>query len=223
MLSLEAVYKSYHSGVPREILHNISFQVNPGESVAIVGPSGSGKSTLLNLMGGLDRPTMGRILLDGRDLASLPDEELARVRNREIGFIFQLHHLLPQLSVLENVLLPTLAFQADENAIARAESLLNKVGLGAHLHQRPAQLSGGEQQRTAVVRALINQPKLLLADEPTGSLDAENAENLGNLLVELNRSEKVTLVLVTHALHLAEKMDRVLELRNGLLNRRKPA
>jgi len=223
LLSLEAVYKSYHSGVPREILHNISFQVNPGESVAIVGPSGSGKSTLLNLMGGLDRPTMGRILLDGRDLASLPDEELARVRNREIGFIFQLHHLLPQLSVLENVLLPTLAFQADENAIARAESLLNKVGLGAHLHQRPAQLSGGEQQRTAVVRALINQPKLLLADEPTGSLDAENAENLGNLLVELNRSEKVTLVLVTHALHLAEKMDRVLELRNGLLNRRKPA
>jgi ABC-type lipoprotein export system ATPase subunit len=223
LLTLEGVYKSYHSGVAREILHNISFQANPGESVAVIGPSGSGKSTLLNLMGGLDRPTAGRILLDDRDLASLPDEALARVRNREIGFIFQLHHLLPQLSVLENVLLPTLAFQADEGAAARAELLLNKVGLGAHLHQRPAHLSGGEQQRTAVVRALINQPKLLLADEPTGSLDAENAENLGNLLVELNRSEKVTLVLVTHSSSLAEKMDRVMVLKNGSLTQRKPA
>lgn len=223
MLSLEGVYKSYHAVVPREILHNISLQVDPGESVAISGPSGSGKSTLLNLMGGLDRPTAGRILLDGRDLASLPDEELARVRNREIGFIFQLHHLLPQLSVLENVLLPTLAFPADENAADRAEMLLNRVGLGTHLLHRPSQLSGGEQQRTAVVRALINRPKLLLADEPTGSLDAENAEHLGHLLVELNKSEKVTLVLVTHALTLAEKMDRVLELRNGVLNPRQLA
>jgi predicted ABC-type transport system involved in lysophospholipase L1 biosynthesis ATPase subunit len=175
---------------------------------------------LLNIIGTLDRPDSGHVLLDGKDLSRLDDIQLAAVRNREIGFIFQSHHLLPQCTVLENVLVPTLANNdaaLRNGALERATGLLDKVGLGARLTHRPGQLSGGERQRVAVVRALINQPKLLLADEPTGSLDRASAENLADLLVRLNREEGVTLIVVTHAPDLAKRMSRVLELRDGEL------
>lgn len=187
-----------------------------GESVAIVGPSGSGKSTLLNIIGTLDHPTDGRVLLDGTDLSQLDDKKLAKIRNSQIGFIFQLHHLLPQCTVWENVLVPTLV-ESDRcgRSEARAHRLLKRVGLEERLSHRPGQLSGGERQRVAVVRALINNPKLLLADEPTGSLDHSSADNLAQLLVELNREEDVTLIVVTHSLPLTESMDRVLKLRDG--------
>ncbi|MBM4030523.1 MAG: ABC transporter ATP-binding protein [Planctomycetes bacterium] len=202
------------------VLKGVSLRVERGESLAIVGPSGSGKSTLLNLIGALDKPSSGRVLLNGEDLASLNDKALALLRNREIGFVFQLHHLLPQCTVLENVLVPTLvagAMSPGETPEERAKRLLERVGLLGRADYFPGQLSGGERQRAAVVRALINAPNLLLADEPTGSLDRASADTLAALLVELNREEKVTLILVTHALDLAAKMGRVLELRDGEL------
>ncbi len=203
-----------------DVLKAITCQINERESVAIVGPSGSGKSTLLNIMGTLDRPSSGHVTLDGQDLSHLDDVQLAAVRNSRIGFVFQSHHLLPQCTVLENVLVPTLASKDKalrESGESRARRLLDRVGLGPRLSHRPGQLSGGERQRVAVVRALINGPKLLLADEPTGALDRAAAENLGQLLVELNQEEGVTMVIVTHALDLARRMDRVLELRDGSL------
>jgi ABC-type lipoprotein export system ATPase subunit len=208
------------------VLRDVNFQLAAGEAVAIVGPSGCGKSTLLNLIGALDQPTQGTVRFDGRDLAGLSANELAQIRNREIGFIFQLHHLLPQCTVLENVLIPTLANPAASTPAAarqRAERLLDRVGLKARLHYRPGQLSGGERQRTAVVRALINQPKLLLADEPTGSLDLAGADNLAQLLQELNQEERVALVVVTHSRALAGQMKRVYELRDGVMQNHLPA
>jgi ABC-type lipoprotein export system ATPase subunit len=223
LLKLTDVSKRYESPTGAEsvpVLRDISLEIGRGESVAIVGPSGSGKSTLLNIMGTLDRPSRGQVLLDGRELSGLDDIQLAGVRNREIGFIFQSHHLLPQCTVLENVLVPTLANKdaaLRNGAVERAKRLLEKVGLGARLTHRPGQLSGGERQRVAVVRALINQPKLLLADEPTGALDRASAQNLADLLVQVNREEGVTLIVVTHALDLAKRMARVLELRDGRL------
>ena len=223
LLKLIDVCKRYESPTGTEavpVLRDVTLEIGRGESVAIVGPSGSGKSTLLNIMGTLDRPSSGQALLDGRELSQLDDIQLAAVRNREIGFIFQSHHLLPQCTVLENVLVPTLANKdaaLRNSAVERAKRLLEKVGLGARLTHRPGQLSGGERQRVAVARALINQPKLLLADEPTGALDRASAQNLADLLVRLNREEGVTVVLVTHALDLARRMGRVLELRDGRL------
>ena len=203
------------------VLRDLNLELQPGESVAVVGPSGCGKSTLLNLMGTLDRPTRGRVLLEGENLTKLDSVRLAEVRNRRLGFVFQSHHLLPQCSVVENVLVPTLAARdasVREGAAERAERLLNKVGLGQRLGHRPGQLSGGERQRVAVVRALINGPRLLLADEPTGALDRVSAEGLGELLVRLNEEEGVALVVVTHALDLARRMQRTLELRDGRLH-----
>src|SRR5436853_4661406 len=221
LLELNSVSKRYDSVESAEhlqILKDVTLQITRGESVAIVGPSGSGKSTLLNLIGTLDRPTSGEVLLDGKDLAKLDDKELAHVRNHQIGFVFQAHHLLPQCSVLENVLVPTLA---DKNSAAdaeeRARALLKRVGLAERMEHRPGQLSGGERQRAAVVRALIMKPQLLLADEPTGSLDRSSSNELGQLLVELNREENVTLIVVTHAPELAKRMSRVLEIREGHL------
>jgi lipoprotein-releasing system ATP-binding protein len=199
------------------VLKGVRLALAAGESMAIVGPSGSGKSTLLNILGTLDRPTSGRVLLDGKDLATLSDDDLAAVRNRRIGFIFQLHHLLPQCTALENVLVPTLAGGAPEDAPGRAAKLLERVGLKDRLEYRPGQLSGGERQRVAVARALINKPAILLADEPTGSLDRAASEHLADLLSELNREEKVTLVVVTHSAALAERMGKVMELRDGQL------
>ncbi len=229
LLKLEHVSKSFPvSGAvaPLAILRDVSFDVNAGESVGIIGPSGSGKSTVLNLLGTLDQPTSGRIWFDGRDLGTLAEAELARLRNLEIGFIFQAHHLLPHCTVLENVLVPTVAGHANPRngsssnpaaADDRARRLLKRVGLAERLHHRPGQLSGGECQRVAVVRALINQPRLLLADEPTGALDRASAHALGQLLSGLNAEENVTLIVVTHALDLAHQMQRVLELRDGQL------
>jgi ABC-type lipoprotein export system ATPase subunit len=223
MLELINVSKSYEwpggTGAV-DVLSDITLRVGEGESLAIVGPSGSGKSTLLNIIGGLDQPTAGKVLFAGRDLAGLDEAELARLRNQEIGFVFQLHHLLPQCTVLENVLVPTVANKSQlshEEAEDRAGSLLKRVGLEEWSLHRPGELSGGQRQRVAVVRALINRPKLLLADEPTGSLDKDSSAGIAELLVELNRSEGVTLVVVTHSAGLAEHMGRVLELSNGLL------
>jgi lipoprotein-releasing system ATP-binding protein len=224
LLELTRISKTYASpdgGPPVAVLKDIEFQLAAGEAVAIIGPSGSGKSTLLNIMGTLDHPSAGQVRLDGRELANLNELELATIRNRSIGFIFQLHHLLPQCTVLENVLVPTLTKPAELHTAAtieRAERLLEWVGLKPRLSHRPGQLSGGERQRVAVVRALINRPKLLLADEPTGSLDQASAVRLVELLVELNRKEEVALVLVTHSLELARRLPRVLELREGVLS-----
>jgi ABC-type lipoprotein export system ATPase subunit len=202
------------------VLRDLSLDIAAGESVAIIGPSGSGKSKLLNIIGTLDQPTSGHVWLDGQDLSRLDESQLAAIRNRQIGFIFQSHHLMPQCSVIENVLVPTIADKKSRGrggAPERAEKLLKRVGLGERLHHRPGQLSGGERQRVAVVRALINQPKLLLADEPTGALDRASAQGLAQLLVELNREEGVTLIVVTHALDLARQMGRIVELRDGQL------
>lgn len=223
LLELQNVGKCFASSGGAEsvsILRGISLSVREGESIAVIGPSGSGKSTLLNIIGTLDTPSEGKVLLDGDDLSVLDEERLAAVRNRRIGFIFQAHHLLPQCTVLENVLVPTLANNDPairDGAEDRAKKMLDRVGLGARLAHRPGQLSGGERQRVAVVRALINQPKLLLADEPTGALDRASAQNLGQLLVELNAEMNVTLIVVTHALDLAHRMKRIFELRDGAL------
>ncbi|MHC4693295.1 MAG: ABC transporter ATP-binding protein [Planctomycetota bacterium] len=226
MLELINVSKEYQSPADTgsvSVLKDITLKIEKGRSVAIVGPSGCGKSTLLNIIGALDRPTAGRVLFDGNDLAKAGDIELAGIRNSEIGFVFQLHHLLPQCTVLENVIVPTLADKnrsSRKEAEERAVSLLERVGLKEWILHRPGQLSGGQRQRVAVVRALINQPKLLLADEPTGSLDEHAAKNIAELLVELNQSEQVTLILATHSIKLAEHMDQVLELSNGTLTER---
>ena len=209
-------FPSAEGGAPLKVLRGLSMDVARGESIAIVGPSGCGKSTLLNLIGTLDQPTDGAIAFDGRDLIALNDDELALLRNREMGFIFQNHHLLPQCTVMENVLVPTLAHgRATADDEERARHLLDRVGLGERLSHRPGQLSGGERQRVAVVRALINQPQLLLADEPTGALDQTTADQLGQLLVELNAEENVTLITVTHSEKLAARMTRTVELKDG--------
>lgn len=221
LLKLTGIGKTYPGtggGADLEVLRDITLTVEPGDRTAIVGPSGSGKSTLLNVMGSLDRPTSGRVLFQGRDLGQAEEKELSRIRNAEIGFIFQDHHLLPQCTLLENVLLPALAF--NRNAAGhtpRARELLERAGLQDRLNHRPGELSGGECQRVAVVRALVNRPALLLADEPTGALDAHTAESLAELLVALNREEHVALVVVTHATDLAQRMDRMYRLHEGVL------
>jgi len=226
MIELVDVTKVY--GAPGEaggvsVLKGISLRIEKGRSIVIVGPSGCGKSTFLNIIGGLDHATAGQVLFDGRNLAELPDDELARIRNREIGFVFQLHHLLPQCTVLENVLVPTLAGSDGASASemrGRAEMLLERVGLKDRVSHRPGELSGGQRQRVAVARALINEPKLLLADEPTGSLDEETAQSIADLLVELNRDVGVTLIVVTHSQKLAERIGDVMELHGGRLSDR---
>lgn len=221
MLILKEVAKSYPApdGGKVQVLKFISMEVEAGKSVAIVGPSGSGKSTLLNIIGALDLPSSGSVTLEGQDLAGLGESAKAAIRNTKIGFVFQQHHLLPQCSVLENVLVPTLVktSSSHEAAESRARDLLEQVGLSARLDYRPAQLSGGEQLRVAVARAMINQPRLLLADEPTGSLDRAGAENLADLLVRMNRQLGMTLVVVTHSLPLAKRMDRMYSLEDGKL------
>ena len=222
MLELIKVAKNYESPGRTEelcVLKDITLKVEKGRSVVIVGPSGSGKSTLLNIIGALDRPSAGKVLFDGRDLAALGEIELARIRNRQIGFVFQLHHLLPQCTVLENVLVPTLAEKGvyKKEVRERAVNLLERVGLKDWMPYRPGELSGGQRQRVAVVRALINRPKLLLADEPTGSLDEASSQNIADLLVELNRSEDVAMIVVTHSVKLAERIGHVMELSDGML------
>lgn len=223
LITLTHLSKSYRepgSGNVVPVLRDVSLNIQAGESVAIVGPSGCGKSTLLNILGTLDVPDQGEYILDGHPLSGSSPAELATLRSEKIGFIFQLHHLMPQCSVLENVLLPTLALKTKPDATTlqkRAEGLLNSVGLQDRLSWKPAQLSGGERQRVAVVRALINEPKLILADEPTGALDEKNAESLTSLLLELQRTTGTTLVMVTHHPAQAARMGRTLQLHEGSL------
>lgn len=198
------------------VLRDVSFEVSRGQSVAVVGPSGSGKSTLLHVIGTLDRPSSGRVEFNGRDPYALTGKELARFRNQGIGFVFQDHHLLPQFSVLENVLLPTLAFRDERrDAAERARELIERVGLGHRTDHRPAALSGGERQRVAVARALVNRPALLLCDEPTGSLDRARADEVGDLLFEIHAQEETILIGVTHSPEIAARFERRLELREG--------
>jgi lipoprotein-releasing system ATP-binding protein len=217
-LRAEAIGKRYptRSG-DLVILRDISLTLGAGESAAIMGPSGSGKSTLLNILGTLEPPSSGRVAFDGCDPFTLSERELARFRNRRVGFIFQEHHLLPQCSVLENVLLPTLAERGDQDALPRARQLLDRVGLSQRLDHRPAELSGGERQRVAIARALINRPLLVLADEPTGNLDRASAESVGSLLLEVHREEGAVLVVVTHSEKLAERLGRRWELMDATL------
>lgn len=213
LLNLAGIYKRY--GGETEILADLELSVARGEALAIVGESGCGKSTLLNIIGSLDRPDAGSVRFDGTDLLSMDERGLAVFRNGRIGFVFQLHHLLPQCTVLENVLVPTLVNRGGDEE--RARRLLDRVGLSGRLSHRPGQLSGGERQRVAVVRALINQPDLLLADEPTGALNRDSADGLMDLLLELNREENLTLIMVSHSERLANQLDRVLELSGGRL------
>jgi len=220
LLELRAVTKRYGEGPTAvDVLGGVDLVLERGASLAVLGPSGCGKSTLLNCIGTLDRPTSGEVLLDGADWQRLAPAEIARLRAHRIGFVFQLHHLLPQCTVWENVLLPTLADPTapDPEAPERAARLLERVGLSARRNHRPGELSGGERQRAAVVRALINRPALLLADEPTGSLDAASAESLGDLLAGLNREEGVTLIVATHSPELAARMARTGRLHEGRL------
>jgi ABC-type lipoprotein export system ATPase subunit len=213
-------YEQPGSAIRNQVLDDISLQIENNDRIAIVGPSGSGKSTLLNILGTLDRPTSGKVFLEGSPIDQMNDDRLAEIRNSFMGFVFQMHHLLPQLTLLENVLLPLLP-QKDKNLLKKANEralhLIDRVGLSNHLNQFPSQLSVGECQRTAVVRALINQPRLLLADEPTGSLDADNADQLSDLLAELNREQNIALIIVTHSMELAGKMDKIYKLREGKL------
>ena len=198
------------------MLEDVDVALAAGESLCVVGPSGSGKSTLLYILGTLERPTRGEVRLDGRDVHALPEAELAAFRNREIGFVFQDHFLLPQLSVLENVLAPTLVAAAKDDYAGRARTLLERVGLGDRLAHRPAELSGGERQRTALARALVMRPRVLLCDEPTGNLDADSARVVADLILELHRAEPSVLVLVTHSAELAARLPQ----RRRMLGRR---
>lgn len=214
-------YQNAGSAEKRIILDDLSLAIEKGESIAIVGPSGSGKSTLLNVISSLDTANSGSIIFDGEDLSQKNEKELANFRNQNLGFVFQSHHLLPQLNLIENVLLPFIPVK-DKNqkqeAEKRALELLDFVGLSELIYQRPGQMSGGECQRTAVVRALIHQPNLILADEPTGSLDKKSAEQLGDLLVSINEKQGVSVVIVTHSMDLAKKMKKIYQLEEGKLN-----
>ena len=217
--NLTKTYRAPDGGDAVEVLRGIDLSMDAGGMLSITGPSGSGKSTVLNIVGALDKADAGTVAVEGQDIGKLDEKDLAAYRNTTVGFIFQLHHLLPQCTILENVLVPTLAMPKDRRGAARgrAEELLESVGLKHRLHHRPGELSGGERQRVAVARALINEPKLLLADEPTGALDRVNATRLVDLLVELNRVRGVTLIMVTHAPELAQRMGRRLELVDGRL------
>lgn len=222
-LELRNIHKGY--GIPgshafRPVLSKLNWQLESGARVGIVGPSGSGKTTLLNLIGALDRPDSGEIIFEGKDISGYSNDELARFRNRKLGFVFQQHHLLPQLTLWENVLLPLLPSGKGISKEDKqwAEHLLRKTGIWDQINQKPSQMSGGECQRTAVVRAMINKPSLILADEPTGALDEENANILSELLINLSKDEGITLVTVTHSAELANRMERIYYLKDGILS-----
>lgn len=221
MIEVRQLSKTYETpGENIRVLTDLDLTVAAGETAAIIGPSGCGKSTLLNLLGALDRPTSGTIKIGDHDISALSEEQAATFRNHSLGFIFQQQHLLPQLTVLENVLVPRLAGDWQEPAAEteqRARQLLEKVGLAQRLDHLPWQLSGGEKLRTAVARALINRPKLILADEPTGSLDPASTDTVADLLLDLNRDQGVTLIVVTHNADLARRMSKTFELRAGKL------
>ncbi len=217
VLEAHGIYKSYPTADGQiDVLLGIDLEIKRGEIVAVVGPSGVGKSTLLHILGILDRPTRGQLWMDSTEVFSLSDDQLAKLRNRTVGFVFQFHYLLPELSALENVMVPgMIAGRRAEELIKPARELLSRVGLAERESHRPNQLSAGEQQRVAVVRALINNPELVLADEPSGNLDFASSRTLHTLLWELSRSLEKTFVIATHNLELASKADRVLQLSNG--------
>ncbi len=218
MISLKSVSKVYLLGQTQvKALDRVSLEIKRGEFVAIIGASGSGKSTLLHLLGGLDRPSNGQVIWDGQDLGQMSDQELARFRNQEIGFVFQQFHLLPRITVLENVLLPaTYAPQKNlTQAQTRAKTLLSQLGLSHRLNHTPNQLSGGEQQRVAIARALINQPRAILADEPTGNLDSKTGRQIMTILKKLNQTQGITLIVVTHDPSIAKEAKRVIEIKDG--------
>lgn len=228
ILKLERVSKSYYneSGTKkRVILDQLDLEIKKGERIAIVGPSGSGKTTLLNLIGALDSPDEGRIAFNGSDLSAGSEKELAMLRSTGIGFVFQLHHLLPQLTLTENILLPTLTRKElqGRETLDRSEKLVARMGLKGLEWQKPSELSGGECQRTAVARALINRPELVLADEPTGALDHQSAMDLVKLLVELSKEENMALIVVTHSAEIAREMDTIYRMEEGKLIRTNPS
>ncbi len=222
ILEARGVHKSFRQGpVTLEVLQGIAISVTAGERIAIVGASGSGKTTLLQILGGLDRPTTGQVLVDGRDIHEQTEEERGALRNRALGFVYQFHHLLPEFTALENVAMPLLIRRLNvAEARAKARAILDRVGLGQRLDHRPDQLSGGERQRAAVARALVTEPKIVLADEPTGNLDGTNAEAVFALMLELNRELGTSLIVVTHDMRLAGRMERIFEIERGILRER---
>jgi lipoprotein-releasing system ATP-binding protein len=222
ILEARNVHKSFRQGpVTLEVLQGIAISVGTGERIAIIGASGSGKTTLLQILGGLDRPTTGQVLVDGKDIHQQSEQERGALRNRSLGFVYQFHHLLPEFSALENVAMPLLVRRMKVgDARAKARSLLDRVGLGQRLGHRPDQLSGGERQRAAVARALVTEPKVVLADEPTGNLDGTNAESVFALMLELNRELGTSLIVVTHDMRLASRMERMYAIERGVLTER---
>jgi lipoprotein-releasing system ATP-binding protein len=219
VIRAEGLAKTYSEGKMRTpVFDGLDIAVQAGETVAILGVSGAGKSTLLHLLGGLDTPTSGEVFVAGQKMSALSDAERGRLRNRALGFVYQFHHLLPEFTALENVMMPVLLGGAGvDDAAKRAQALLESVGLGHRLEHKPGELSGGERQRAAVARALVNKPACVLGDEPTGNLDEKTAANVFGQMLELNRAERTSLVLVTHDRSLAAKLDRVLELHQGRL------
>jgi len=222
VLEARNVHKSFRQGpVTLEVLQGVAISVAVGERIAIVGASGSGKTTLLQILGGLDRPTTGHVLVDGKDIHEQTEQERGALRNRALGFVYQFHHLLPEFSALENVAMPLLVRRMKvADARAKARSLLERVGLGERLGHRPDQLSGGERQRAAVARALVTEPKIVLADEPTGNLDGTNAESVFALMLELNQELGTSLIVVTHDMRLASRMKRMYAIERGVLTER---
>lgn len=220
ILACEAVCKNYYDGqLNVQVLDNLTLQVDKGQSIGIVGASGSGKSTLLHILGGLDKPTSGRVSLMGQDLSQLSQKQLSGLRNRHLGFVYQFHHLLPEFSALENVMMPLLiGKRPKEQARERALLMLEKVGLKNRVLHRPGELSGGERQRAAIARALVTDPACLLADEPTGNLDRKNALNILDMMMELKQELGTALVVVTHDDEMAARFDRVLNMTDGALS-----
>ena len=219
VLACEAVCKSYNDGVlDVQVLDNLDLQVDKGQSISIIGSSGSGKSTLLHILGGLDKPTSGRVSLMGSDLSQMSQKDLSALRNRRLGFVYQFHHLLPEFSALENVMMPLLIGKTPKDeARSRALAMLEKAGLKERVQHRPGELSGGERQRAAIARALVTEPACLLADEPTGNLDRKNAQNVLDMMLDLKAELGTALVVVTHDDQLAARFDRVLTMTDGRL------
>ncbi|MBT0351838.1 lipoprotein-releasing ABC transporter ATP-binding protein LolD [Morganella morganii subsp. morganii] len=220
LLACRQLCKSYHEGtVETDVLKQVNFELRRGDMLAIVGSSGSGKSTLLHLLGGLDSPTSGEVIFNGTALSAMSQNALSALRNQEMGFIYQFHHLLPDFTAAENVAMPLLiGGMTRDKALAQAGEMLEQVGVAARAHHRPSELSGGERQRVAIARALVNKPSLVLADEPTGNLDQRNAQSIFDLLSKLNKTLGTAFLVVTHDLALAAKMGRQMEMRDGILN-----